>query len=625
MNKEELQKKCANLIGVSASEKELAFEVLQEKILEQLKNDGDALRISKLGVFQFKVNKEENSDELIFSPIHSDVGSKTLFLRLPVKKISFDDQTTIEDIFSLSVGKPTVPLKTTFETGGESDSSFIYIKKKIEERVNEILGASEFLSNFNLWDDYLRTMNKETQKSKTESDSSSLLHDLTEPDPEPEEEEMDSYTKSYLSNETELYSYPVEEEKAEKENDEFDTDYETFKNLTDDDDEEEDENIEYEDDNNKEVEEEKVDNDIEENKSNVETNTVDEEESNVVSDAIKPHDEIETFENKLDDEPISLDEDEIFDLEKTVFNNPEPVEDKVNWNWGDELKSKVPEEESPVVKKNNLDEKTSEEEKESPGKTNEKIDEDPFGTLEKTIEQDPEFRTLTSELPEDELKEEDKEYRITNLKKPRQVPPKPKTRITRLTSPIEEPAEKATNIDETEEREVYKSFRERNSNSNVFVIGGIIVILVVIIYFAFSMGDEPSKDIIKPTNQSVQTQTDENIVSSEQPVNKTTVQNDKQITNNNSSNAQPDNSSKVEEIRISNLIFRRGNEYNVQVSSWRSSIKANAEVKRLKARGYKAFVVQAYLPSKGGTWHRVRIGGFKSEEEARNFLNNTQL
>jgi cell division septation protein DedD len=201
------------------------------------------------------------------------------------------------------------------------------------------------------------------------------------------------------------------------------------------------------------------------------------------------------------------------------------------------------------------------------------------------------------------------------------VPPKPKTRITRLTSPVEEPIAEEKISAATEKESIYKSFRERNSNTNVFVIGGIIVILVVIIYFAFSMSEEPPKDVIKPSNQTAQTQPEENIVTTEPPVSNEV----KEPQVNQTASAQPDNTAKVEEIRISNLIFRRGNEYNVQVSSWRSAIKADAEVKRLKAKGYNAFVVQAYLPSKGGTWHRVRIGGFKSEEQARNFLNNTQL
>jgi hypothetical protein len=226
MNKEELQKKCANLIGVSASEKELAFEVLQDKILEQLKNDCDAIRINELGVFQFKFNDKDNTSELIFSPMQISSGSRTLFLRLPVKRTSSNDDTNIDDIFSLSVGKPIVPLSSTYETG-ESDTSFVFIKKKIEERVNEILSEAEVLRDFNLWDDYLKSIKKDEPKGKSENDSSALLHDLTEPETKPEEEELDPFTKSYLTTESDFYSFPVEED-TKKEVDDFFEDFETM-------------------------------------------------------------------------------------------------------------------------------------------------------------------------------------------------------------------------------------------------------------------------------------------------------------------------------------------------------------------------------------------------------------
>ena len=586
MNKEELQKKCANLIGVSASEKELAFEVLQDKILDQLKNDSDAIRIKELGVFQFKVNNEDNTCELIFSPTQMSSVSRTLFLRLPVKRTSSNNDTNIDDIFSLSVGKPIVPLTSSYEAG-ESDTSFVFIKKKIEERVNEILSEAEFVSNFNLWDDYLESLKKDEPQ---QSDSSALLHDLTEPETEPEEEELDPFAKSNINGESDFYSFPVEEEQTKSEVDDFFDDFETFKNLSE--------------------HEEKPDEEFFSDEIFADENG-DKKEKNGI-------DEIIDEEDKQD-----LSKEDTFDIDEAVFNSVSE-DDKVDWSWGDELKSEIPEEEPPVIKpaKSAEDEETSRENKSL--KSDDKFDDDPFGTLEKTLEMDPEFRRLSGEYSFDEIETGDREYRITNLSKPREVPPKPKTRITRLTSLAEEPRDGKTPTDISEKESVYKSFRERNSNSNVFVIAGIIVILVVIIYFAFSMNDEPPKDVIKPSSQTAQAQPEENIVTTEPPVstqNAVTPQTQEELT----TSAQPDNSSKVEEIRISNLIFRRGNEYNVQVSSWRSAIKADAEVKRLKAKGYNAFVVQAYLPSKGGTWHRVRVGGFKSEEQARNFLNNTQL
>ena len=65
-------------------------------------------------------------------------------------------------------------------------------------------------------------------------------------------------------------------------------------------------------------------------------------------------------------------------------------------------------------------------------------------------------------------------------------------------------------------------------------------------------------------------------------------------------------------------IFTDGSKYCFQVSSWKQKAKAESEVKRLKAKGFDAFITQAYLPSKGGTWYRVRIGYFSSIEETEN-------
>ena len=56
--------------------------------------------------------------------------------------------------------------------------------------------------------------------------------------------------------------------------------------------------------------------------------------------------------------------------------------------------------------------------------------------------------------------------------------------------------------------------------------------------------------------------------------------------------------------------------YTVQVSSWRSMAKADQEAQKFQSEGFPAYVQQAYIPSKGGTWYRVRIGRFSSPEQA---------
>ncbi len=66
-------------------------------------------------------------------------------------------------------------------------------------------------------------------------------------------------------------------------------------------------------------------------------------------------------------------------------------------------------------------------------------------------------------------------------------------------------------------------------------------------------------------------------------------------------------------------IFYDGNEYMVQVSSWRNNIIAEKEVQRMRKNGFDAFVVKAFVKKFKRTFYRVRIGGFKSKREALDF------
>lgn len=67
---------------------------------------------------------------------------------------------------------------------------------------------------------------------------------------------------------------------------------------------------------------------------------------------------------------------------------------------------------------------------------------------------------------------------------------------------------------------------------------------------------------------------------------------------------------------VSGMIFTDGRKFSFQVSSWKDKAKAEVELKRLTNTGHNAFIIEAYLPNKGGNWFRVRIGYFDSAEDA---------
>jgi cell division septation protein DedD len=58
--------------------------------------------------------------------------------------------------------------------------------------------------------------------------------------------------------------------------------------------------------------------------------------------------------------------------------------------------------------------------------------------------------------------------------------------------------------------------------------------------------------------------------------------------------------------------------YQLQVSSFRTQGEAQGFADQLRARGHKAYVVEAHVPGRG-TWFRVRIGPFTTQHNASQY------
>jgi cell division septation protein DedD len=96
------------------------------------------------------------------------------------------------------------------------------------------------------------------------------------------------------------------------------------------------------------------------------------------------------------------------------------------------------------------------------------------------------------------------------------------------------------------------------------------------------------------------------------------------------SNPKPSKSSELyREIKndktITSRIYFDGELYTVQSSSWKSTTIAEREVNKLRKRGFDAFIYKVYIPTKGSTWNRVRIGYFNSQKEAEEFLKKNKI
>ena len=72
---------------------------------------------------------------------------------------------------------------------------------------------------------------------------------------------------------------------------------------------------------------------------------------------------------------------------------------------------------------------------------------------------------------------------------------------------------------------------------------------------------------------------------------------------------------------LGDYIFTDGKTYFVQVSSWKYQSSAENHVKKLKDEGYNASI-EKVISQNGNVYYRVKVGNFKSLEEAQKFVNN---
>ncbi len=169
MTTADLQKKVSEILGVSVSEKELAFEIFISKIRDLL-TDEVTLKVQRVGFFQLKKNIDKTAaDSLLFIPLSEELyrESKNLFLTIPIPVQQNTEDEIVSDVFSIGVGKPILPLSES--ENQNTETSYAILRKSIEERVVEILSEADQLPNFNIWEDYyksVRYVEHEDEKDK---------------------------------------------------------------------------------------------------------------------------------------------------------------------------------------------------------------------------------------------------------------------------------------------------------------------------------------------------------------------------------------------------------------------------------------------------------------------------
>ncbi len=194
MTKEELVTKLADVLDISESTKDFAFKIFTHQIVELL-NETQAIIIPNLGAFQlrkepllreerFKIRsvEKDTKEVLIYSPNtdYTQIKSDSLFLILDLSENLENNLKFDENIFSLGVNQPTIPLSETHEIDNDEDK---VLKKSITKKIAELLSNSEIRNDFDLWLEFTglsRQQNQEESIAENEIESGSKKADEIE-------------------------------------------------------------------------------------------------------------------------------------------------------------------------------------------------------------------------------------------------------------------------------------------------------------------------------------------------------------------------------------------------------------------------------------------------------------
>jgi cell division septation protein DedD len=696
MTIKDLQKKVAEVLGVSSSEKELAYEIFISKINDVLTNNV-TLKVPKIGFFQLRFEENETEvNSLIFSPLSEDFikDSRTLYLSIELpSRIKFQKEVD-STVFSIGVNKPLIPLSDDVSIYTESETSYAILKKSIEERVNEIIVESEYLPGFNIWDDYFKTIEEDNKSDKSALQFAELTSDIEfkddkiaeeitnnllgieipEFDQESEEPEIktdeilpsdllddyrnvieesleESKTQDLFVEETELQASelieeikevqqqkeePVEEKiEADGQKDiEFIFPMDSKRKLTltkkfiKSKDEEKPTEIVSEHELNKLLE--KYDDDLD-MEDQIENEILEDE---IVEDKIGTKERIESL---LEDDESYL------GLKKKI--------EEINWDWGDELKEEFGT--GIIEDKKEIVEFEEENDLETPKVSTHEI----FKTTKPIGSQL--FQQLETKIKK-EFEEAEKEVQYIDYYGP---PPRYEFVEDRnyRSHDWHTSSYRPTNFTTYEEFNQSVGFKKPKENyfNKIFLLlfSAFVISISIIIYFFLPYGNSKpdSKSVSEPITENLITNSSEQDLSPQEqnitfeeesdfprvatlPVTDSNkLQNQEQTSSSNiqkesppviekpSSNVRTNSTNPLYKVlpvdtRVGKTIYFDGSSFNIQVSSWRNKLKAEQEAIRLKNMGHDAFLVEAYLPQKGGMWYRVRIGSFSSREAAEQFI-----
>lgn len=655
MTRSELIKKISKKAGIPDPDIKLFFEILLKRLTSMLKI-GQAAYVRDFGYFfllKGKINQsrlnfiDDNIPDtfinfILFS-LDKDLKSSIeegLIFNVPT--IEDDDFQIIDTYFSLSIGKPLIPVRGTSSDEFYVPAGGYELRRLIESKVEKIISEAEILTAYE---------NNPPQIILTSQafNSNRISLEMTEPELKLDEEIPDSFleTGEVKKEETLRIQHVAWDFGADL---------------------------------SKEIEEETISDFQENKKAEPQPNLIDEKNESAEEEEIIIPEEVEsTVEEIISEELPNISEQIQITDELKVVSQTQPeteseplVEETIQGNTNsietveEELKISFEKKESTeeILSETPQSEKV-EFEYESEKETDENKSSKFFEEIkpEEIREEEEQFEEVESPLPETDVDNPSSKEKI-NDKFEVVNEPQGKTIVEELPSlSVDENKDAKTEFGEDKElkkiREELYSYQPKKSKVPfLIVLVGSVVIIGMLYFYITQIKNVTTKKseqklVLKTDNASIverdfsvpvsypypKKETEEinsvapidsekmeiNFV--EKPTEPKELVTKKETETTKTEQTVKNNSSQLPVVnyeRVAPNIFRYKDYYVVQVAAFRSNSIAENEAAKFRNKGFNAFVEKAEIQGMG-TWFRVRIGNFKTLNEAQSFQQKVKL
>ena len=611
MNKAEIIRKISKEAGVPDTEAKKSFEIFLKHASELLQ-PGESLKIPEIGLFQLRVGQIENrttrqsGDKFLYSDLivfineedTDDKGEKEIIFNVPSGVE--EEYQPVDSYFSLSIGKPVIPLKGVTESEFFIPPSGTELRNLLESKIERLIEEAEKIQG-----------GKETESIHLQT-GQGMEEPGAEYEPKSEETKVPSRSDFVKTREFENLSWDFGE------------------NLS------------------QELEEESI-LDLE-NGQEQPTPEIPEPVQEDESVPEQPKEKEALFEEELTEDKDS--DEDIFE----EIIDEEAEEENIYEDFEEAISEKEPEKpaEEPEAETEDRDSRvlsTEEEDKDIHGDEEEQKTKSPeAGPEEPSLKNFQRVRSLTKEFNTTEFDdieeiEEEKPRKITEVRGGYQ-------KVRRTTAEfdfdlsgikgldeIDEESEKESSVSSRE----YRGYRKRSNIPSLIIALVVVLALSAVIYLYMKMKNdndgqaggnttaitkqEPKiidRDyevpVTYPYNKAGQKATPDSSASAKsKPENK---QDDLKTTPpaEKPGESLPEIREPVNAKRIGSYIYQYPEGVVVQVSSWKSRSIALSQVRKYRNAGYTAFAETSTIPDRG-LYYRVRVGYFKSLSEAKSFLN----